>query len=108
MVSESMLLDYIRLQSAQDPRPSGATINTHVATADHTLRNEFPDAPCQIAPGFQQYFLHRRPMGPGGPYGNWPRSVPLHPPIGTMQRWAPSPAIGSRRAAAGVTWPSSC
>jgi integrase len=62
-----MLLDYIRFQSAQDPRPSGATINTRVATADRALRNEFPDAPYQIAHGFHQYFLHRRPMGLGRP-----------------------------------------
>jgi integrase len=66
-LSESMLLEYIRFQSAQDPRPSGSTINTRVATADRALRNEFPDAPCQIARGFHQYFLHRRPMGLGRP-----------------------------------------
>jgi integrase len=66
-LSESMLLDYIRFQSAQDPRPSGSTINTRVATADRALRNEFPDAPCQIARGFHQSFLHRRPMGLGRP-----------------------------------------
>ena len=66
-LSESMLLDYIRFQSAQDPRPSGSTINTRVATADRALRNEFPDAPCQITRGFHQSFLHRRPMGLGRP-----------------------------------------
>jgi len=66
-LTESILLEYIRFQSAQDPRPSGATINTRVATADRALRNEFPDAPCQIARGFHQYFLHRRPMGLGRP-----------------------------------------
>jgi integrase/recombinase XerD len=66
-LSESMLLDYIRFQSAQDPRPSGATINTRVGTADRALHNEFPDAPCQFARGFHQYFLHRRPMGLGRP-----------------------------------------
>jgi hypothetical protein len=66
-LSESMLLDYIRFQSTQDPRPSGATINTPVPTADPALRNEFPDAPCQIAHGFHQYFLYRRPMGLGRP-----------------------------------------
>jgi integrase/recombinase XerD len=66
-LSESMLLDYIRFQSTQNPRLSGATINTHVATADRALRNEFPDVPCQIARGFHQSFLHRRPMGLGRP-----------------------------------------
>ena len=66
-LTESILLEYIRFQSAQDPRPSGSTINTRVATADRALRNEFPDAPCQVARGFHQYFLHRRPMGLGRP-----------------------------------------
>jgi hypothetical protein len=31
------------------------------------LRNEFPDAPCQIARGFHQAFLRRGPMGLGRP-----------------------------------------
>ena len=66
-LTESTLLDYLRFQSAQDPRPSGSTINTRVAVADRALRNEFPNAPCQIARGFHQHFLHRRPMGLGRP-----------------------------------------
>ena len=66
-LTESMLLDYIRFQSAQDPRPSGSTINTRVATADRALCNEFPDAPCKIPRGFHQPFFHRSPMGLGRP-----------------------------------------
>jgi len=31
--------------------------------ADRALRNEYPNAPCQIARGFHQSYLHRRPMG---------------------------------------------
>ena len=64
-LTESILLEYIRFQYAQDPRPSGSTINTRVATADRALRNEFPDAPCQIARGFHHAFLQRKPMGLG-------------------------------------------
>ena len=64
-LSESTLLDYIRFQSAQEPRPSAATINERVADVDRALRSEFPDAPCQIAHGFQQTFLQRKPMGLG-------------------------------------------
>ena len=46
---------------------AGSTINHRVAVADRALRNEFPDAPCQIAPGFHQAFLRRQPMGMGRP-----------------------------------------
>ena len=66
-LTESTLLDYVRFQSSQQPPPSGSTINDRVAVADRALRNEFPDAPCQIARGFHQAFLRRRPMGLGRP-----------------------------------------
>src|ERR1700758_2771611 len=66
-LSESTLLDYVRFQSSQQPRPSSSTINDRVAVADRALRNEFPEAPCQIARGFHQAFLQRRPMGLGRP-----------------------------------------
>jgi integrase len=36
-----------------------------VAVAERAIRNEFPNAPCQIARGFHQAFLRRRPMGLG-------------------------------------------
>jgi integrase len=62
-LSESTLLEYLRFQSGLQPRPSGATINARIAVADRALRNEFPDAPCQIAHGFHQAYLCRRPMG---------------------------------------------
>ena len=45
----------------------GTTINDRVACADRAIRNEFPDAPCQAAHGFQQLYLHRRPLGLGRP-----------------------------------------
>src|SRR6266850_6382295 len=66
-LSESTLLDYVRFQSGQQPRPSPSIINDRVAVADRAIRNEFPDAPCQIARGFHQAFLQRKPMGLGRP-----------------------------------------
>jgi integrase len=66
-LSESTLLDYVRFQSGQQPAPSATTINDRVATADRAIRSEFPDAPCQVAHGFHQPFMHRRPMGLGRP-----------------------------------------
>jgi len=62
-LSESTLLDYVRFQSSQQPRPSASTINDRVAVRDRALRNEFPEAPCQMARGFHQAFLRRGPMG---------------------------------------------
>lgn len=62
-LTESTLLDYLRFQSGLEPRPSGSTINARVAVADRALRNEFPDAPCQMAHGFQQAYLRRQPLG---------------------------------------------
>ena len=66
-LTESTLLDYVRFQSSQQPRPSPSTINDRVAIAERAIRNEFPDAPCQVARGFHQAFLRRRPMGLGRP-----------------------------------------
>src|SRR5208282_2970148 len=64
-LTESTLLDYMRFQSSLQPRPCASTINARVADADRAIRNEFPDAPCQVARGFQQVFLQRKPMGLG-------------------------------------------
>jgi integrase/recombinase XerD len=67
-LTESTLLDYVKFQSSQQPRPSPSTINDRVAVADRAIRNEFPNAPCQIARGFHQAFLQRKPMGLGRPW----------------------------------------
>src|SRR5580692_12478820 len=48
-LTESTLLDYLRFQTSLQKRPSATTINDRVATADRAIRNEFPDAPCQVA-----------------------------------------------------------
>src|ERR1700758_121092 len=66
-LTESTLLDYVRFQSSQQPRPSPSSINDRVAVTDRAIRNEFPEAPCQIAHGFHQAFLRRKPMGLGRP-----------------------------------------
>jgi integrase len=65
-LTESTLLDYVRFQSSL-PRPSPSTINDRVAVADRAIRNEFREAPCQLAHGFHHAFLQRRPMGLGRP-----------------------------------------
>jgi integrase/recombinase XerD len=62
-LTESTLQDYLRFQSALQPLPSGSTINARIAVVDRAIRNEFPNAPCQIARGFHQRFLQRGPMG---------------------------------------------
>jgi integrase len=67
-LTESTLRDYVRFQSSRPLRPSASAINDRVAVADRALRNEFPNAPCQIARGFHQAFLRRRPMGLGRPW----------------------------------------
>jgi site-specific recombinase XerD len=66
-LTESTLLDYVRFLSGQQPPLSGATINTRVAIIDKALRHLFPDAPHQIAPGFQTTYWQRAPMGIGRP-----------------------------------------
>ena len=66
-LTESTLLEYVRFQSSQQSRPSPSTINDRVAVAERAIRNEFPEAPCQIAHGFHQAFLQRKPMGLGRP-----------------------------------------
>ena len=54
-LTESTLLDYVRFQSSKEPRPSGSTINDRVAVVDRALRNEFPNAPSQIAQAFIRF-----------------------------------------------------
>jgi site-specific recombinase XerD len=66
-LTESILLDYVRFQSGQQPELSGSTINQRVAVADRALRVAFPDAPRPLAPGFQETYWRRAPMGLGRP-----------------------------------------
>jgi hypothetical protein len=69
-LTESTLLDYLRFPSGLEPPVAASTINTCIAHADRAIRNEFPDAPCQIARGFHQYFLQRKPMGLESAHGH--------------------------------------
>ena len=66
-LTESTLLDYIRFQTNQQPRPAAASINRRVGTAECALRREFPQAQLPFVPGFQ--YGYRRPalLGAGRP-----------------------------------------
>jgi len=66
-LTHSILLDYLRFQSSQQPAFSGSTINQRIAVADRALRGAFPDAPRQIAPALQVSYWRRAPMGLGRP-----------------------------------------
>jgi integrase/recombinase XerD len=55
----STLLDYVRFQSGQKPRPAAATINRRIFVIERALQNEFPHAPSQFAPGFQKVYWKR-------------------------------------------------
>jgi integrase/recombinase XerD len=61
-ITESTLLEYVRFQAGQSPRPAAATINRRVVVADRALKSEFPNAPAQFAPGFHQLYWKRPPM----------------------------------------------
>src|ERR1700674_2549547 len=58
-LTESTLLDYIRFQTNQQPRPAAASINRRVGTAECALRREFLQAQLPFVPGFQ--YGYRRP-----------------------------------------------
>jgi integrase len=62
-LTESTLLDYLRFQSGLESRPAASTINDRVADAERAIRHEFPQAPCQVAHGYHQAFMQRKPMG---------------------------------------------
>jgi integrase len=66
-LSDSILLEYVRFQSSQQPPPSGSTINQRIAVVDRALRDLFPHAPAQLAPPLQVRYWRRAPMGLGRP-----------------------------------------
>jgi len=66
-LTESTLLDYVRFQSGQQPRPAAASINRRIIVAERALRSEFPEAPRAFAPGFHQIYWRRSPLGFGRP-----------------------------------------
>ena len=63
----STLLDYVRFQAGQEPRPAADTINRRVWVVERALRNLFPDAAAPIAPGFQHFYWRRSALGYGRP-----------------------------------------
>jgi site-specific recombinase XerD len=63
----SALLDYVRFQAGQEPRPAAATINRRVWVVERALRCQFPDAAAKIAPGFQHFYWRRSALGYGRP-----------------------------------------
>ena len=66
-LSDSILLEYVRFQSGQQPPPSGSTINQRVAVVDRALRDLFPHALPQLAPPLPVRYWRRAPMGLGRP-----------------------------------------
>jgi len=59
----STLLDYVRFQSGQQPRPAAASINRRTFVIERALQSEFPQAPSQFVPGFQKIYWKRSVLG---------------------------------------------
>lgn len=66
-LTDSILLEYVRFQSGQQPPPAGCTINQRIAVVDRALRCLFPHAPDQVAPPLQVRYWRRAPLGLGRP-----------------------------------------
>src|ERR1039457_1990654 len=66
-LTASTLLDYIRFQTNQQPRPAAASINRRVGTAECALRREFPQAQLPFVPGFQYAYWRPALLGAGRP-----------------------------------------
>src|SRR4029453_18414979 len=64
-LTSSSLLDYMRDQVSQQPRPAANTINTRVWVAERALRCQFPNAMPPTAPGFQQFYWRNSALGYG-------------------------------------------
>jgi integrase len=67
VLTESALLDYIRFQTNQQPRPAPATINRRVAVAELALQLTFPHAQTPFTPGFQYGYWRPLPLATGRP-----------------------------------------
>ena len=66
-LTTSSLLDYLRYQANQQPRPAATTINTHVWVVERALHCQFPDVVPPAAPGFPQFYWRRSALGYGRP-----------------------------------------
>jgi integrase/recombinase XerC len=67
VLRSSVLMDYVRRQAGEQPRPAAATINRRVGVVERALRSEFPDTATAFAPGFQHFYWRRSPLGYGRP-----------------------------------------
>jgi site-specific recombinase XerD len=67
VLTGSALLDYVRFQAGQEPRPAANTINRRVWVVERALRSQFPDAAARMAPGFQHFYWRRSALGYGRP-----------------------------------------
>jgi len=65
--AEDTLLDYIRFQTNQQPRPAAASINRRVGIAERAVRLAFPHAETSFVPGFQYGYWRPTPLGMGRP-----------------------------------------
>ncbi|HEY6305293.1 MAG TPA: tyrosine-type recombinase/integrase [Candidatus Angelobacter sp.] len=79
----SALLDYIRFQTNQQPRPAAASINRRVGTAERALRLAFPDAPAAFLPDFQYGYWRPRPLS----------AAPSRPALSRLRVRAPKRVI---------------
>jgi len=66
-LTESTLLDYIRFQANQQPKPASASINRRVGIAERALRLTFPQAQTPFVPGFQYGYWRPLPLGTASP-----------------------------------------
>jgi site-specific recombinase XerD len=66
-LSATVLLEYLRFQTGYQPQPAAATVNRRVGVVERALRNEFPDTISPFAPGFNQVYWRRPPLGYGRP-----------------------------------------
>jgi hypothetical protein len=64
-LTTSSLVDYLRYQADQQPRPAASTINIRVWMAERALRCQFPEAVPPAAPGFPQFYWRRSKLGYG-------------------------------------------
>jgi len=68
ILSAAVLVDYLRFQAGQRPRPAAATINRRVGVVERALRNEFPDTASPFVPGFHHLYWRRSPLCFGRPH----------------------------------------
>jgi integrase/recombinase XerD len=66
-LSATVLLDYLRFQAGQQPKPAAATTNRRIGVVECALRNEFPDVVSPFAPGFHHFYWRHSPLGFGRP-----------------------------------------